>query len=589
MKNFNTECTDITEIHGEKLCGTHKNSVHSVLKKISYIVLLFPTLLLAQQNLSLNREWSLSTDKEQVLIYNIIACFPNDSSIFYRKHKTYQNDIEVLYCFKPFIVKPLFFEKDKSKSLLARKFKEESLFILRDTADKFYLTIDPLFNFEFGKDLADRRGEKLYKNTRGFLVRGTIGSNFAFETSFYENQATYAQYIDDYIKSTNNLFPQTSNYNYNVVPGQGRAKGFRTNGYDYAMASGYVSYSPSKILNIQVGHGKHFVGDGYRSLLLSDNAFNYPYARITTTFGNFQYTNLYTNFMNLTNGGVKTPPNVERLFQKKTGSFQMLSANFFKRLQLGIFQGMIWEAADSTNRQQLNFNTFDPIIGVNAATYGLHNKNNIVLGVTLKLKLTNSISIYGQYMLDDVYKNNSIGDIRKKYGYQIGFKYFDLFKIKNLHIQAEYNNVRPYAYAATNVYQSYTHYNQALAHPLGANFYEAVGFINYKINDFFIQLKANYAVKGNDSLTTNYGGNVFKSDNTFSLNHNSAKIHTTQGLKTTIMYQDVHIGYLVNPSTNFNIVIGISNRIEKNNHTTKQTQYVYLGIRTSLSNFYYDF
>lgn len=59
------------------------------------------------------------------------------------------------------------------------------------------------------------------------------------------------------------------------------------------MASGYVSYSSNKHFNFQVGHGKHFVGDGYRSLLLSDNALNYPYARITSTFGKLQYTNLY--------------------------------------------------------------------------------------------------------------------------------------------------------------------------------------------------------------------------------------------------------------------------------------------------------
>jgi len=293
--------------------------------------------------------------------------------------------------------------------------------------------------------------------------------------------------------------------------------------------------------------------------------------------------------MNLTDGGVKTPVNTERLFQKKVGSFQMLSMNFFKRLQLGLFQGMIWEAADTMNRQHVNFNTFDPVIGVNSAAFGLHNKNNILLGATLKLKITNSICLYGQYMLDDVYSKTNGGDIKRKHGYQVGLKYFDLFTIKNLHVQAEYNNVRPYAYAATNMEQSYTHYNQALAHPLGANFYEAVGFINYRLKDFFIEIKMNYAVKGVDTSSFNFGGNIFRSDNVFSINQNMSNIETTQGRKTTTLYQDVHIGYLVNPSTNFNIVLGISNRISKTDKATDTTQFVYLGIRTSLANFYYDF
>jgi hypothetical protein len=293
--------------------------------------------------------------------------------------------------------------------------------------------------------------------------------------------------------------------------------------------------------------------------------------------------------MNLTNGGVKTPPHVERLFQKKTGSFQFLSVNLFHRIQLGLFQGMIWEAADTNNRQHTNFNTFDPLIGVNALAFGLHNKNNVLLGATLKLKITNSISLYGQYMLDDVYSNKGRGDIRKKYGYQAGFKYFDVFTIKNLHIQMEYNRVRPYAYASENAYQSYTHYNQALAHPLGANFYEMVGFINYRLKDFFLQVKANYAVKGNDSLDNNFGGNVFKADNSFPITQDLDNISTTQGLKTIIMYQDFHIGYLVNPVTNFNIVLGFTNRIEKTEQQTNTTQFVYFGIRTSIANLYYDF
>jgi hypothetical protein len=558
------------------------------MKNIFCILFLLPSLLFAQQNLPLNREWGLSNEKS----FSLIAIVEDTTTSAKNKtEKVYSAYSSSLYSssFKPTIVPIILQKKDKSRSLIYRKLKQESLFIVNDPADKFQLSIDPLFNLEFGMDLADSSAEKLYKNTRGFLVRGSIGEKFAFESSFYENQATYAQYIDDYIDGTDDLFPQTANYRYAVVPGQGRSKDFKKNGYDYAMASGSISYSPIKLFNIQIGHGKHFVGDGYRSLLLSDNSFNYPFARLTTTYKNIQYTNLYTSFMNLTNGGVKTPPYVERLFQKKTGSFQFLSVNLFQRLQIGLFQGMIWEAADTNNRQHTNFNTFNPLIGVNALAFGLHNKNNVLLGATLKLKITSSISLYGQFMLDDVYSNKGRGDIRKKYGYQAGLKYFDLFTIKNLHFQMEYNSVRPYAYASENAYQSYTHYNQALAHPLGANFYEMVGFINYRLNDFFLQLKANYALKGNDSLNNNFGGNVFKADNLFPIAQDLDNISTTQGLKTAIIYQDFHIGYLVNPVTNFNIVLGFTNRIEKTGKQTNTTQFVYFGIRTSIANLYYDF
>jgi hypothetical protein len=506
--------------------------------------------------------------------------------------------LPVFSCFKPYInPKQNHVDKNnpqrKATGVWKRKLKQESLFIVNDTTDKFYLTIDPLFNFQGGLDIADtsKNHEKLYTNTRGFLLRGDIGKKISFESSFYENQATFPRYIDNNIAASNKLFPQSANYNYAVIPGQGRSKPYRNNGYDYAMASGYVSYSPLHFLNLQIGNGKHFVGDGYRSLLLSDNSFNYPYARITTTFENIQYTNLYTSFMNLTDGGVKTPPHTERLFQKKIGSFQMLSVNLFHRLQLGLFQGMIWEAADSNNRQHVEFNTFDPVIGVNAAVYGLHNKNNVLLGATMKLEITPWISLYGQYMLDDVYSKTNGGEVSNKYGYQAGLKYFDVFRVKNLHLQLEYNSVRPYSYAASNPQQSYTHYNQPLAHPLGANFNEAIGFINYRLKDFFIEIKGMYAVKGADSSTYNYGGNIFKSDDMslYPSQQNIGTVTTTQGIATSIITEDIHIGYLVNPRTNFNIVLGVINRTYTDDKYTNNTRWVYFGIRTSLANLYCDF
>ena len=42
-------------------------------------------------------------------------------------------------------------------------------------------------------------------------------------------------------------------------------------------SSGFVSVEASDNFIVQFDHGKHFIGDGYRSLLLSDNSFNYPF------------------------------------------------------------------------------------------------------------------------------------------------------------------------------------------------------------------------------------------------------------------------------------------------------------------------
>ncbi|MFH1005573.1 MAG: hypothetical protein V1781_08830 [Bacteroidota bacterium] len=463
----------------------------------------------------------------------------------------------------------------KKIPFLWRKLHYENLIIIKDTTKKFYLTIDPLFNFEYGKILQDTSEKKLFKNTRGVLLRGNIGTKFSFESSFYENQTTFVDYINKF------------NDTFLVVPGQGRWKKFKKNGYDYAMASGYVSYSPSRYFNFQLGHGKYFIGDGYRSLLLSDNTFNYPFLRITSSYGKFQYTNLYTVFMNLADDRVKIPYGTERLFQKKAGNFIFLSWNVHKHIQLGFYQGLIWTATDTMNKMHLRPNYFNPLIYMSSVEQGLRGLNNILIGSTLKLKITNSISLYGQYMIDDF--STIVNSIHNKTGFQCGAKYFDIFKIKHLYLQVEYNYVRPYSYAHEKAEQNYSHYNQPLAHPLGANFKETITFLNYRIGNFFAEIKFNYAIIGDDSIGKNFGNNIFNSDNTAYYGANSTKNKMGQGVKTILTYKEFHIGYLVNPATNLNIVIGASLRNKKIDSFENKSNFVYFGIRTSLNNFYYDF
>ena len=133
--------------------------------------------------------------------------------------------------------------------------------------------------------------------------------------------------------------------------------------------------------------------------------------------------------MNLTTGGAVTQKNTEPLFQKKAASFQYLSYNVNKRFSVGLFQGMVWNAADSMNRHQLDWQYFNPVIFSNLGFYGLNNKNNIVVGATANLKISNKISVYSQFMGDDFSNTFKLGN---SFGYQLGAKYFEAFNLKNL-------------------------------------------------------------------------------------------------------------------------------------------------------------
>ena len=79
-----------------------------------------------------------------------------------------------------------------------------------------------------------------------------------------------------------------------IIPGRGIAKRFKDDAYDYPVAEAYLSYTPADFINIQFGHGKNFIGDGYRSLFQSDVASPHPFLKLNTKFWKIKYTNTWT-------------------------------------------------------------------------------------------------------------------------------------------------------------------------------------------------------------------------------------------------------------------------------------------------------
>ncbi|MEI6764643.1 MAG: hypothetical protein WCM76_03315 [Bacteroidota bacterium] len=441
----------------------------------------------------------------------------------------------------------------------------------------FFLAADPLFDFRYGKNTDESRS--YYHNMRGFRITANFGHKLALSTTFYENQARFPKYINDFIKK------------YEVAPGDGRVKDFKGTGWDYGTALGSISYSPSKHYNIQFGHDKVFIGNGYRSLLLSDNAFQFPHLQFTVSYGIFRYTTLFASFMNLDTKGVLNADNVwYHGYQKKGGTFNYLSIIPAKGLEIGLFEGTIWEAGNSRGRQW-NLNHFIPVIGLNTIRYGLSSNNNVLTGLDIRYSIINSIQLYGQFMLDDIslkdLKNN--GYLKNKYGYQFGMKYWDMFGLQNLNLRIEYNRVRPYAYAHRDPLQSYTHYNQSLAHPLGANFSEALSIVSYRYRRVWAEVSFSYAQVGADSADSHWGQNIFTSDYDAEKGYNSYENRLLQGEKTNIMNGTLEAGFLFNPKTNLSFIAGIATRSYKNSFTKTTVNYYYFGISTNLSNHYFDF
>ena len=454
-----------------------------------------------------------------------------------------------------------------------KKLRKES-FMQVDSA-KYTIKIDPYFDFGLSKGLKQDSG-KYMVNSRGIIIHGTVGKNFNFNTAYVENQATFPDYISNYVKTTK------------VVPGQGFAKDFKTNGYDYGYASGYFDYAPSEYLDVRFGHGKNFIGDGYRSLLLSDYSYNYPYLMLSSKLWKFQYINLYSCYLDLNSAHT-----YEAGFTKKYSSTHYLIYRPQKSVSIGLFESVIWQARDSTSTRGFDVNYLNPLIFYHSVQYNLGSPDNSLLGLNLDWKFLNGYLLYGQFILDDfnVSKLKTPGFFQQKYGFQTGIKAVNFCTIKNLDLQVEYNQVQPYVYGHKDPVQNYSNYGEPLAHPLGANFQEAVSILRYKYRDFYINCQLNYAFYGADTTGSHWGKDIFKSDYDASRpGHEFSSGNTlAQGVRTTLWYKMITLGYIINPVTNMVIEAGVQQRTETSFLAKTNNTYIFVAFRTKLFNHYYDF
>lgn len=433
----------------------------------------------------------------------------------------------------------------------------------------FRLTIDPVFRFEMGRDLVETSVANTNQasnnfNARGFWITADLGKRLSFQTGFYENQAILPLYLYVNAQATG------------VIPGQGRVKKFGARGFDFAWAHGNVSWAMRPWLNVQFGNGRHFVGNGYRSMLLSDNTFPYPYLKLSALTNNkrLQYTVINAKFQHVTDpvDRLGTGNSSESLFYWKRASFKHVSVNLGPA-QLGLFEATIWRNIDSTGVRPFDAMELNPVIGANTIANGFGGRNKSLVGIDARVRLPHKCFAYGQFAVDD--------PARQRTAWQVGAQLFDVLR-KDLHLLIEYNVASPFTYASSYSRGSYSHFNQPLAHPLGAGFAETNLIIDYGIKErFWLRAHGSWAQYEADTSTSRVSGtNIF--DTREEQGADSLSVTTTRG------WLDLSFSYRMNPSQNTSLSVGMITRDVNPAQDIRNSHYFYICFRTGLFNRYYD-
>lgn len=452
-----------------------------------------------------------------------------------------------------------------SKKPILKYFYRRPADMLHFNTSDFFLVVNPVLYIE-GMSERNQDGLK-YVNTRGVEVRGRILDRLGFYTMLADNQEKLPSYMQRW-EAAHQAFPGGDYYHHSG-----------SKAYDVFLARGYFDFNAFKDhLNVTFGYDNDFIGDGMRSLFLSNTGAAATFLRLRSRFWKLHYENL---FMELTNDYTRSG---DRRLPKKYAAMHQLNMNLTQWLNLGVFESTVFYP---DNKFRVDY--LVPIIFYQSLARALGGDHKSAIGINFKAVALRRLQLYGQAYFDRLQLSDlGKGSWENQYGLQLGIKYFDAFTLRNLDIQGEANIVRPFTYASDDAVTDYTHYNQPLAHPFESSFAEFIGIARYQpVPKLLIAAKAIYAIRGTDSNDLyNYGNDIFKPTDTRSYQDQYGLI---SGERLNSLYLNLNISYEIRP--NIYLEAGGSRLQGKyeNGLSMPSSTCFYGGIRMNIARKEYDY
>ncbi|MHA4808673.1 hypothetical protein ACX0G9_11235 [Flavitalea flava] len=354
----------------------------------------------------------------------------------------------------------------------------------------FFLAINPAIQQVQSYETGNKA--RVFLNSKGLTLRGLIAGKLGFSAYLTDNQERGPGFVMDRIAQ------------FDAVPGAGYYKDFKKTGVDYFDNRASIYFNAWKYFDFQFGYDKNFIGNGYRSLFLSDFSAPYLFLKFNTRIWKLNYQNIFMELVSQHHVG-------DYQYPKKYAVVHHLSVNAAKWLNVGLYENVVFSRAD-----HFDFSYLNPVIFLISAQQQNGSPDKTTVGLDFKANIGHAIQLYGQLLINEFvlhevlhYSNGWWGN---KQGLQLGAKYINAFNVKNLDLQFETNIVRPFTYSHNDTVSNYSHYNQPLAHPLGANFGEFIAIAHYQPSyKWNLEGKIIYYRQGLDSSGVNFGSNIFES------------------------------------------------------------------------------
>lgn len=337
-------------------------------------------------------------------------------------------------------------------------------------------------------------------------------------------------------------------------------------------------------LELEGGLGKHHLGDGYRSLIQSNHASPNLYFQVNARLHkNIHYESQFHRYVN--DNTIKNDP----FTRIKYVAFHHVKARFFNKIHLSLVEMVIWGAKDTLNKRNFDFHYLNPVIFYRPVEYSTGSSDNVLLAAQGKWDVYKKNYLYGQFLLDEFllseYKNNQAW-WANKYAIQAGIYLGFDYKKTSWNLRLEHNRARPYTYAHLRNVESYSHFGQSLAHPLGSNYKESLAILQFESARHRLAIKVVSSVKGLDSNQVSYGGNILQS---YALRPSDYGVYLNQGLSQKLQHASLKYAFLLVPKHHLFLCTQFTYRnIAFNPTNTAYTPDKNLLISIGLQNFFWN-
>ena len=294
--------------------------------------------------------------------------------------------------------------------------------------------------------------ERVFEDTNGFVMWGTVGEHFGFVTDVRD----------------------TKEWGSRAYPGR---RNMSREGLGFAQTSGDHLYHDEtvaslvylwKYFTLQFGKDSNRWGPGFHGQLgLSDRATSYDLLKFQVTATRIKFTSMLAWLQHY------TPDYFYGDHQEKAMAAHRLEFAPVRQLDIGLYETVIFAG------RRFEPAYMNPFMFFRSAEHYLGDRDNVAMGLDFELKIFPKTKLYGELFIDDVTTGKlGTGFYGNKYAYLLGATFVDPFLMPDMTVRVEYTRIRPYTYTHKVDLTAYRHFSTNLGHWSGPN-----------SDDLFVQLE----------------------------------------------------------------------------------------------------